>query len=164
MKSSDLLPIVNEINQMMYERAHYLKCLVNENSVPIHLRVTGTEEATDTLETASFKSSTTHLMQPGVVHQGNLASSISISNRSGVAAADGATLAAQPNSETTKSTHSNRLKASNQNLNNHSTSQQQVNAHTTETKANKTNPNPNPNPKMVGTDDPALPIIKNILR
>lgn len=157
------MPIVNEINQLMYERAHYLKCLVNENSVPIHLRVTVAtdQETTDALETASFKSSATHLIQPGVVHQGNLASSISISNRSTTGVA-----AAAADGTETKSTHSNRLKASNQNLN-HSVSQGQLSHqhHTTGTTPVKTNANanPNPNPKMGGTDDPALSIIKNIL-
>lgn len=184
------MPIVNELNQLMYERAAYLKCLVNENSVPVVLRrpsmsdeLGGGAPDSGILDSSSFKSSTTHLMQPGVIHQGNLASSISLSQRSNHSISGGqeksgeksshhhlAAAAVTGGANTSSSNRMMRASSSFHHQHHHNQqqaqSQQQTNSNNNTT-TNASNNNQNgvkSNPKLGGTDDPALLIIKNILR
>lgn len=63
------------MNKSIYERASYLKCFKDENIVPIHLR--GTKYKRDNSPLA--------LLAKSIVHQGNIASAVSSANRNGTA-------------------------------------------------------------------------------
>jgi hypothetical protein len=118
-KSSDLVHLFDELNKLVYERAFYLKCILSEQTVPMRYHQ------------MSFHP-TDELTKSTTVHQGNLASSVSLSNRSNatIAAVSTVNVAQQPNQA----------------------KQTQITIPTLTTTTKLAN------------EDPALTIIKNILR
>lgn len=79
MKSNELMPLVHEINQLMYNRAQYLSCLIDERLVPIEFRQecfnNESQEEVTVTDKSSHKSSSTHLGQTSGVNQASLVSS-----------------------------------------------------------------------------------------
>ena len=133
------MPLVHEINQLMYNRAQYLSCLIDERLVPIEFRQecfnNEPEELTVT-DKSSHKSSSTHLGQTSGVNQASLVSSTNIQLDEKSAAK--ATLKPKAHHE--------------QSTNNINTSQVPPNTL------------PKSSTKLGLNDDPALVIIKNILK
>lgn len=156
-----MLPLFNEINKLVYERAYYLKCFKDDQSVPIHFRPpTVLDSYADFDESggeAAFKSSTNL-----IVHQGNLASSMSIANRSTHTAHSTSGAQLEPTSSYVKSKSHQPQHQSANSLSNGS--QQQL-------MQNQQQPSQANNvaalrsaAKIAGNEDPALTIIKNILK
>lgn len=75
------MPLVHEINQLMYNRAQYLSCLIDERLVPIEFRqecFNEPQEEVTVTDKSSHKSSSTHLGQTSGLNQASLVSSTNI--------------------------------------------------------------------------------------
>lgn len=159
------MELFNHINKLMYERAFYLKCIKNENSVP--LQYNQNASLLNNLTSDEFvRSSQT-------IHQGNLASSVSISNRSNPNMNNnqqsGSSIAA--GSTPTVTIAANAIAATAAAAAAAASSSVQPTSNTNPTTNNaKTNLYQNQSPLQIKSsskgvsEDPALSIIKNILK